>query len=407
MTVAAAGSARSTRACPQCAGTAVDTIHEGRFVLPEGHPLHPVVNVVACEECGFCFNDTPSTREDYDRYYREISKYADPRLSSGAGASPEDTSRLADTAAAIQAFAGSTGVSILDIGCGAGGLLDSLAGMGFTSLTGMDPAPACAAEVARRGHRGIVGTLDDHPLAGDMPFDGVVLSHVLEHVRDVAAALSNVRQLLAPAGWLYVEVPDGARYGECLIAPYQDFNLEHINHFSATTLRNALATHGWHVAEEGAKTLALANGRGYPAVYAFARPADPAAVAPDSTARDALVTYVKRSADSMRRIEAMLESLVLAGPIAVWGVGQFTMRLLGETALGQATLLAFVDSNPIHQGRTLAGRPILAPADLGRFIANDTPIVIGSLVNLESIEASIRDLGLANPLMRLSAAEGT
>jgi hypothetical protein len=83
------------------------------------------------------------------------------------------------------------------------------------------------------------------------------------------------------------------------------------------------------------------------------------------------------------------------------------MRLLGETALGQATLLAFVDSNPIHQGRTLAGRPILAPADLGRFIANDTPIVIGSLVNLESIEASIRDLGLANPLMRLSAAEGT
>jgi len=407
VTVAAAATSTAVRPCPQCAGSMVQTIHEGGFVLPAGHPLDPVVRVVACERCGFCFNDTPCSREAYDRYYREISKYADPRLSSGAGASPEDTRRLAETAGVIRDFAGSTPARVLDIGCGAGGLLDSLAAVGFTSLTGMDPAPACAAEVERRGHRGIVGTLDDHPLGGEQSFGGIVLSHVLEHVRDVQAALASVRRLLAPHGWLYVEVPDAARYGECLIAPYQDFNLEHINHFSAGSLRNTLATQGWHVAEEGAKTLGLGNGRGYPAVFAFARPATPVAAVPDATARDALVTYTTRSADGMRRIEAMLEPLVAHGPIAVWGVGQFTMRLLGETALGRATLSAFVDSNPVHQGRALAGRPIVAPADLGRLIFADTPIVIGSLVNLESIESSIRDLGLANPVIRLSAAEAS
>jgi hypothetical protein len=81
------------------------------------------------------------------------------------------------------------------------------------------------------------------------------------------------------------------------------------------------------------------------------------------------------------------------------------MRLLGETALGRATLSAFVDSNPIHQGHTLASRPIVAPRDLGRLISADTPIVIGSLVNLESIEASIRNLRLPNRVIRLSAAE--
>jgi hypothetical protein len=197
---------------------------------------------------------------------------------------------------------------------------------------------------------------------------------------------------VAPDGWLYVEVPDAARYGECLIAPFQDFNLEHINHFSAGSLRNTLATQGWHVAEEGAKTLALGDGRGYPAVFAFARPAPPVAAATDAIARDALATYTKRSAACMRRIEPLLEALVAAGPIAVWGVGQFTMRLLG-------------DSNPIHQGHTLASRPIVAPRDLGRLISADTPIVIGSLVNLESIEASIRNLRLPNRVIRLSAAE--
>jgi SAM-dependent methyltransferase len=405
VTVEAAAASAAVRPCPQCAGLVVQTIHEGRFVLPAGHPLEPVVRVVACELCGFCFNDTPCSQEAYDRYYREISKYADPRLSSGAGASPEDTRRLAQTAGVIRDFAGSAPASVLDIGCGAGGLLDSLAAVGFTSLAGMDPAPPCAAEVARRGHRGIVGTLDDHPLGGEQSFGGIVLSHVLEHVRDVQAALASVRRLVAPDGWLYVEVPDAARYGECLIAPFQDFNLEHINHFSAGSLRNTLATQGWHVAQEGAKTMALGNGRGYPAVFAFARPAPPVAAATDAIARDALATYTKRSAACMRRLEPLLEALVAAGPIAVWGVGQFTMRLLGETALGRATLSAFVDSNPIHQGRTLASRPIVAPRDLGRFISADTPIVIGSLVNLESIEASIHDLRLANRVIRLSAAE--
>jgi SAM-dependent methyltransferase len=403
--IQAAVIATSVRPCPQCGRTTVQPIHEGRFVLPEGHPLEPVVRVVACEPCGFCFNDTSCTREDYDRYYREISKYADPRLSSGAGASPEDALRLAATASAIRDFGTAINARILDIGCGAGGLLDSLKAIGYSSLAGMDPAPACAAEVTRRGYQGIVGTLDDHPLGGEQPFDGVVLSHVLEHVCDVPAALASIREILAPDGWLYVEVPDAARYGECLIAPYQDFNLEHINHFSASTLRHILTTQGWLVARAGEKTLALGHDREYPAVFAFARPAGPTSVAADSTTRDALATYVSRSSGCMEQIESMLESHVLAGPIAVWGVGQFTMRLLGETALGRAKITVFIDSNPIHHGRTLAGSPIVAPSDVHRHMAADTPIVIGSLVNLESIEAAMRDLGLANPVIRLAAVQ--
>ena len=299
---------------------------DGRFVLAEGHPFEPVVRVVACDHCGFCFNDKRSTREDYDRHYREISKYADPKLSRGSGSSPEDTRRLAETTSVIREFAGATGGSILDIGCGAGGLLDSLATLGFTALVGMDPA----AEVTRRGHRDIVGTLDDHPLGGDRLFDGIVLSHV----RDVRAALAGVRRLLAADGWLYVEVPDVARYGECLIVPHQDFNLEHINHFSAGSLQNLLAAHGWRVAREAAKTLDLGHGLGYPADFALAHPA-PAAIEPDLTARHTLAAYLTASALRMEAIERVLASEVQAGPIVVWGARQFMMRLLGETSLGQ------------------------------------------------------------------------
>lgn len=393
--------APAVRPCPQCFGVEVHALHEGRFVLPEGHPLEPVVRVVACARCGFCFNDTACTRADYDQYYREMSKYADPKLSSGAGAGSEDVRRLADTARQIADFITSDAERILDVGCGAGGLLDRLSAIGLRSLAGMDPAPACAAEVTRRGYRGIVGTLDDHPLGSDASFNGIVLSHVLEHVRDVAAALASVRRLLAATGWLYVEVPDAARYGECLIAPYQDFNLEHINHFSAQSLRNLLLVHGWQVAQEGRKTLALGHGRNYPAVYAFARPAAPSAEGADRLTRDALSMYAAQSAEILRAIDRILESSAADGPVVVWGAGQFTMRLLGQTSLGRAQIVAIVDSNPVHHGRMLAGCPVIAPAELPRHAASDVSIVIGSLVNLESIEAAIREFGFGNPVIRL------
>jgi hypothetical protein len=80
------------------------------------------------------------------------------------------------------------------------------------------------------------------------------------------------------------------------------------------------------------------------------------------------------------------------------------MRLLGETSLGRAAITAFIDSNPIHHGRTLAGRPIISPDALASSDMTASPIIIGSLVNVESIEASIRERGLGQRIIRLDAA---
>lgn len=395
----------ATRPCSQCGGGIVRAIHEGSYVLPEGHPLASCVNVVSCEQCGFCFNDTACRREDYDRYYRELSKYADTKVSTGAGWSPEDRERLDDTAGCIFGMAGPTQAAVLDVGCGAGGLLDALSAVGYPTLYGMDPAAACATAVTERGHHGVVGSLDDHPLAPCM-FHGVILCHVLEHVRDVASALEAVRHLLAPGGWLYVEVPDAARYAECLIAPFQDFNLEHINHFTLRSLGNMLRTHGWQVMRQESKTLPLPGGRKYPAIYAWARPsvASPAEV--DHGGRQSLVEYVRVSNELMQAIDRRLGRAINGREIAVWGVGQMTMRLLAGSRLGTARIAAFVDSNPVHQGKRLAGTPILAPDEVLSRLSADVPIVIGSLVNLSAIEATIRSRGIPNPILRLDTEQG-
>lgn len=389
------------RPCPVCGSDIATVLHEGGFVLPEGHPLSGSVSVVTCSKCGFCFNDTSSTAVDFDRYYAEMSKYADPAVSTGAGMSAEDRERLDLTADQICRFSAAENARILDIGCGAGGLLDSLARRGYSDLHGMDPSSRCADRVTASGHHGVVGALTMGMISGHQ-FDGVILCHVLEHVYDLHTASQCIADCMTADGWLYVEVPDARRYGACLIAPFQDFNLEHINHFSIDSLTSFLNVAGWKVADSGEKTLQLPGGNSYPAVFAFARRDHPGSAEVDRLTRSSLEDYVQRSSDELKRIENVLRNDVADRPILAWGVGQLTMRLLGESSLGKANIIAFIDSNPIHQGRKLHGRPVIAPDEISGIGREDVPILLCSLVNLESIEDSVRNRGIRNPLIRLT-----
>ena len=78
----------------------------------------------------------------------------------------------------------------------------------ITLPVGVDPAPACATILGKaRAIETYVASLDRMP--GQLgPFDGVILSHVLEHVLDLHQALQGVRAIVKPGGVLYVEVPD-------------------------------------------------------------------------------------------------------------------------------------------------------------------------------------------------------
>ena len=114
--------------------------------------------------------------------------------------------------------------------------------------------------------------------------------------------------MLAPNGLAYVEVPDAMRYVDCLVAPFQDFNVEHINHFSAASLTNALATNGFVVESTIAKTIEAAAGVPYPAIAAIARKSDtaPAAIVPDDALRPSMATYIDRALEQVAELDRNL-----------------------------------------------------------------------------------------------------
>jgi SAM-dependent methyltransferase len=91
---------------------------------------------------------------------------------------------------------------ILDVGCGDGFLLWSLANLGFTDLTGVDPHLNADSQVPG-GPRLLKRSLDDL----DGSFDLVMFHHSLEHVQDPARALARAAACLLPGGRCLVRVP--------------------------------------------------------------------------------------------------------------------------------------------------------------------------------------------------------
>ncbi len=395
------------RPCPVCDGVQVDILRHQSFALPAGHLLPSAYDVVCCGQCGFCYADTPAPQEDYDRYYAQFSKYEDNRTSTGGGGTGPDADRLRGTADQIAAvLPADRRASILDIGCANGGLLAVLHENGFHDLTGIDPSAACVAHSARQpGVRAVVGSLTDLP-PGLGRYDLIVLSHVMEHVADLRGVLSSVAGLLADGGRLYIETPDAMRYTDCLNAPFQEFNVEHINHFSLASMCGLLAWTGFALETGGQKTFAAGPGITYPAVFGFFRRTDRSdtgrMTAPDHALRDALLEYIAQSRTIMDGIEATLRPLAApdAPPIIVWGTGQLTLKLLVETSLGRARIAAFIDGNPINQGKTLHGQPVLAPERLRDLPPH--PVLIATRLHQQEILTTLRDeLGVDNPVVTL------
>jgi SAM-dependent methyltransferase len=396
------------RPCPICQGQSCRPLRHQRFVLPEGHPLAAGYDVVSCLRCGFVYADSGVSQQDYDRFYADHSKYEDGATSTGGGDAPFDATRLHDTAVELARHLPDRQATILDIGCANGGLLRALHDQGFSRLWGIEPSAACAAHArSTPGVQIAVGSLfASAPFGpqGPASFDCVVLSHVLEHLLDVSAAAKHLSEVTRDGGLLYIEVPDAPRYADYLVAPFQDFNTEHINHFSPRSLLNLFGPLGFASLNVQRKTIFSAPNVPFPALGVLLQRRAAAATQAELTGDDELAGGISHYLTASQRMLSHLESRMSAAlasgkPIIVWGTGQLAMKLLAETALGQATIAAFVDGNPINHGKILHGIPIRSPQELAGL---PHPILVTSTIHQTAIVSRIRDeLKLPNELVLL------
>jgi len=395
------------RACPICENGRAGVLHHQPFALPNDHLLPANYDVVCCAACGFVYADTFAGQSVYDQYYAQFSKYDDAQTSTGSGANELDAARLRETAREIAGFLKNPEARILDAGCAVGGLLHELKNLNFENGQGLDPSDA--SRKYARAHFGIevhIGSIVAPELSLEGEFDCVVLSHVLEHVRDLEATFENLRKLTRDGSTLYLEVPDATRYREYVVAPFQDFNVEHINHFDATHLDLLASRFGFAREGGGWKTMSAAEGIPYPALFGWYRREEktPFSAAPDWILKTAIEEYIALSQTMMDDMENHLKTLV-GKEVIVWGAGQLALKLLAQTSLSRANIVCFVDGNPVHRGEILHGSPIFSPEEFaGSPNCNDgsTPVVIASTIHQDAIAKRITsELKWNNPLITL------
>jgi SAM-dependent methyltransferase len=376
------------RTCPLCRYDTAEVLFRQMLVVPEELPLDARQTIVCCDQCGFVYADVTSYQENYDRFYAQFSKYADQHTYMGGGG-VADVKRLQQTAAYLVQKMPDKHKRILDIGCANGTLLGAFQQLGYTQLCGIDLFPACIQTVIRKyGIEAHPGSLSNFP-PGLGQFDLIILSHVLEHVKDIREALQYIHTILFTSGYVYIEVPDASRYADFVFSPLQEFNIEHINHFSQLGLKRLLTMCGFCVIDSGQKMVESAPNIPSPTIFVTAvKKADLllnklSTLSRDEMLRKRIQIYIDTSQQLMAKINFNLKRILKEHQrIIVWGTGQLVMKLLAETVMAEAAITAFVDSNPILQGQSINGIPILAPVQI---IGQLDPIVVSSTLYYEDI----------------------
>ncbi|MEI0537724.1 class I SAM-dependent methyltransferase [Brachyspira pulli] len=222
------------RICPICGSKEAEILYEINFAKAKEEFIPEHYDIVACNDCGFIFNNTNWVQEDYDKYYSDTTKYSSSFTSGAGGLSELDKIRYNGIIDRIEKFINKDS-SIVDIGCAKGGLLRTFQDRGHNNLYGIEASHDAIKKLNQYNIDGKDYSIFDLKNI-NKKFDVVILSQVLEHIYDLKKVKEIINNILNENGILYIDIPDGTSYIKNRLAAYYYFDLEHINHFSLITL---------------------------------------------------------------------------------------------------------------------------------------------------------------------------
>jgi len=203
-------------ACPLC-----DSAGPHKVLLEVRHlsPFNPGdspacrIDVVRCDRCGMLRLDPRP--DDPILALLQQDRSGDPDGEAAtleAGNSNPDYPPMLALRLKEAGFPGAGG-RLLDVGCGGGSLLASVADLLGAVATGLDVSGPALERARRRfpGHTWLHAAAEPGALPREA-FDAITLIHVLEHTPAPMALLGTLASWLVPGGILIAEVPNGEFY---------------------------------------------------------------------------------------------------------------------------------------------------------------------------------------------------
>lgn len=208
-----------------------------------------LLHVVVCKECGLVQSNPRMNQESYNRFYeseyrklyvgteRPAEFFFDGQVKQG-----EKIEKFL-----LQHGHGDLkGKLVLEVGCGAGGILKHLRDRG-AQVIGCD----LGSEYLSYGRSNYDLELVHGPLNAikpDVKADVLIYSHVFEHILDVEAELTAVKERLADDGILYIEIPGIHNIANTYKADFlRLLQNAHTFHFTLTSLDNLFSKYGFEL----------------------------------------------------------------------------------------------------------------------------------------------------------------
>lgn len=386
----------TNRSCPICNSNNISLIKKINFSLFEGHPMQGGYDLVQCLDCSFIYADTKVTQVELDDYYSNLSKYENKEISTGGGYNDYDRNRLIDTANYISSQFKDKSLAIADVGCAIGGLLEQLKNEGFINLTGIDPSISCVN--ITKNEKGInclhASLFELNESFGK--YDLVILSHVWEHILDLETALKSIEKILKPNGCIYVECPNAMNYKNVIHAPYQEFNTEHINHFSTGSFYNFFGSRGYALIDTGIRIMKIASNNDYDAVYSLFRKnldGTKTDLVFDQEILPSIQAYLNASDKTYEQIIEKIKTVAaLNEDIAFVGIGQFAFKLLESVKeVGIKNKLILYDNNTLNEGKIINDSIVHSGNNLiSNYKTKKFNIVITSLIYQNEIANNLK-----------------
>lgn len=349
------------RSCLICHSEQKKTLFDSSVMVPEPYPLLGQQLLVQCQSCGFIYADSDNTEADYQDYYLTLNKHK----KRAADASPLDQAYFAKIAALLDKV--DRDAKILDFGSGDLLMQQFLLDKGFAT----------------------VATFDVDSQQQTDSYDVIISTHTFEHILHADVVMQQLRELLNDDGVLLIAVPDVMGYDDDYYGAYNALDLEHINHFSVTSLKNLFSTNGFTISFNQRDRREVRPGLFYPETIVMGRKtaeSDGAVLATDSAESAALIDhYLQHSATDFDEFGQRLAAIA-ERPKVVWGLGISVMRILQHYKLEQ---VRFVDSDARLWGRQLDGQPIISPDALAASYSEQDVFVVAA-VNAGDIEKAIR-----------------
>jgi 2-polyprenyl-3-methyl-5-hydroxy-6-metoxy-1,4-benzoquinol methylase len=370
------------RKCEVCGTEDKKFIYCQEFItVGKMHPFN--YNIVMCKQCGFLFADNIPSQLDYEKFYKNSNKYTyNKNIPFGLKQIYRDIFGISNTfLLKYYPNLNKKNFKIIDIGCSTGYLLNLFKESGFNNVKGIEPSLSCKT-IAKKMHGIDISSCPLSEFTTNDKFDLIIMTGVLEHIRNLNEMLVRITSLLNERGLVMVVVPNVHKFSKNPCAPFDEFSLEHINYFSKISLNNLIGNHNFK--NIYSKDIDAKFYDSKIIISFFKNKGKPNKIKRDLHGYFAITRYISASKNRLRDVERKIDYLINSrSKVVIWGVGSLTSRLMATTNLLKINIKFFVDSNKSLQGKQLFNIKIVSPSIFKRLDKEYKVLILSNIYGKE------------------------